>query len=385
MTEFIPFALPDIGDDEIAAVTEVLRSGWLTTGPRSKQLEQEFAATVGGRFGIALNSGTAALHLALEAIGVQPGDEVIVPTFTFAATAEVVRYMNATPVMVDVCGEDHEIDAECCQRAVTSKTKAIIPVHYAGQPGDLAALLELARTNGFRIVEDAAHSFPCQYRGRPIGSWGDVTCFSFYVTKTITTGEGGMAVTQDEALAERMRVMGLHGISKDAWKRYSAEGTWYYEIIAPGYKYNLTDIAAALGLAQLHRADQMLERRRAIAGAYARAFGGTDAVEVLRVNPDATHAWQLYVIKLREQALTIDRNRFIEELRGLGIGTSVHFIPLHMHPYYREKYGYRPEDFPVALDCYRRSISLPIYSRMTDEQVGRVVEAVTQLAGRHRR
>jgi dTDP-4-amino-4,6-dideoxygalactose transaminase len=385
MDDFIPFARPDIGDEEIAAVTAVLRSGWLTTGPRTKEFEQEFAHAVGARHAVAVNSCTAALHLALEAIGVRPGDEVIVPTLTFAATAEVVRYLNAKPVLVDVLSADHQIDPVCCQRALTPQTKAIIPVHFGGQSADLATLCELARAHGLRLVEDAAHSFPCLYRGRPIGAFGDVTCFSFYVTKTITTAEGGMAVTDDDGLAERMRVMALHGISKDAWKRYTAEGSWYYEIVAAGYKYNMTDLAAALGLAQLRRAVPMRDRRCAIAASYGSAFAVDEALEVLATNPDSTHARHLYVIKLVDGVLSIDRNRFIEELKAQGIGTSVHFIPLHLHPYYREAYGYRPEDFPVALDCYQRTISLPIYSRMTDHEVERVIAAVQRTTRQFRR
>lgn len=382
---FLPFAVPDITDAERTEVLAALDSGWITTGPRTKRFEAEFAARVGARHGIAVNSCTAAMHLALEAVGVGPGDEVIVPTTTFAATAEVVRYLGATPVLVDIRAADHCIDPAAVEKAVTPRTKAILPVHYAGRACDLGAILDVARSRKLVVVEDAAHAFPARWNGRPIGSVGDITCFSFYATKPITTGEGGMATTDRDDWAERMRIMSLHGISKDAWKRYTVEGSWYYEILAPGFKYNMTDVAAAMGLAQLARADEMLARRRQIARAYTAAFAANDALELLDPGPFDDHAWHLFVIRLRPATLAIDRARFIEELKVRGIGTSVHFIPLHLHPYYRDTYGYRPEAFPVALDCYRRSISLPIYSKMTDADVDRVTSAVLELSRTHRR
>jgi perosamine synthetase len=325
---------------------------------------------------VAVNSCTAALHLALEALGVAAGDEVIVPTLTFAATGEVVRYVGATPVLVDVRASDHQVDPAAVARAVTSRTRAVIPVHFGGQACDLDPILELARRQGLRVVEDAAHAFPASYGGKPIGTHGDAVCFSFYATKTITTGEGGMAVTADAALAERMRVMSLHGISKDAWKRYTAEGSWHYEIVAPGFKYNLTDMAAALGLVQLERASEMLARREDIAARYREVLAGAEALELPEVHEGRGHAWHLFVVRVRPERLRVDRGRFIEELKARGIGASVHFIPLHLHPYYRETYGLKPESLPVALDLYRRSISLPIYSAMTHADVERVVDAV---------
>ncbi|HOX43459.1 MAG TPA: DegT/DnrJ/EryC1/StrS family aminotransferase [Myxococcota bacterium] len=382
--EFLPFALPDITDQEKRAVMDALESNWVTTGPKTKELEAKFAAAVGGKHGIAMNSCTAALHLALEAIGVRAGDEVIVPTLTFAASAEVVRYLDAKPVLVDVLPGDHTMDPKAVERAITPKTKAIMPVHFGGQACDMDPIMELARARKIPVIEDAAHSFPTYYKGKMVGSIGDITCFSFYATKTITTGEGGMAVTNNDAWAERMRIMCLHGISKDAWKRYTAEGSWYYEIIAPGYKYNLTDIASALGLVQLSRVQEMLEKRRKIARAYTEAFKDNPAIELLDVRDFDSHAWHLFVIKLRDGVLSIDRNKFIEELKALGIGTSVHFIPLHMHPYYRDTYGYKPEDFPVALECFKRSISLPIYSKMTEADTARVLDAVSGLVKRFR-
>jgi perosamine synthetase len=306
------------------------------------------------------------------------------PTLTFAATAEVVRYFGATPVLVDVRARDHNLDPQAVARAIGPRTRAILPVHFAGVPADMDEVLALARPRGIAVVDDAAHSFPCEYRGRKVGTLADITCFSFYATKTITTGEGGAATTDDDRLAERMRIMSLHGISKDAWKRYTSEGSWYYEIVAPGYKYNLTDIASAIGLVQLERATEMLSRRRAIADRYDAAFQGETTLEVLARPTDRTHAHHLYVLKLRSAALTIDRARFIEELKARGIGASVHFIPLHLHPYYRELLRARPEDHPVALDLYSRSVSLPIYSRMSDGEVERVIGAVKDIVAKHR-
>jgi dTDP-4-amino-4,6-dideoxygalactose transaminase len=382
---FLPFALPDITDAEIGAVTDALRSGWITTGPRTKEFEKRFAEAVGATHAVAVNSCTAALHLALEALGVAAGDEVIVPTLTFAASAEVVRYLGAHPVLVDVLPGDHNLDPRKVEAAITPKTKAIIPVHFGGQACDLDAITAIAKKRGLKVIEDAAHAFPTRYRGKTVGAFGDVTCFSFYATKTLTTAEGGMATTENPELADRMRVMALHGISKDAWKRYTAEGSWYYEIVAPGYKYNMTDVAAAMGLAQLARAQEMLDRRRAIARRYAEAFSTNPCLELLEVRDEGEHAWHLFVIKLVDGTLSIDRNRCIEELKARGVGTSVHFIPLHIHPYYRETYGYKPDDFPVALDVYGRSISLPIYSKMGDADVNRVIEAVMDVIAAHRR
>lgn len=382
---FLPFALPDISEDEIASVVETLRSGWITTGPKTKELERRFAEATGAPQAVMVNSCTAALHLALEAVGVRAGDEVIVPTLTFAASAEVVRYFGATPVLVDVRPSDHNVSPEAVEAAMTPRTRAVIPVHFAGQACDMDEIGALARARGAAVVADSAHCFPGSYKGRNVGTLADVTCFSFYATKTMTTGEGGAAVTANPDWADRMRIMALHGISRDAWKRYSAEGSWYYEIVAPGYKYNLTDIAAALGLGQLARAEAMLSRRRAIAGAYDAAFGQLEALELPGRAADRTHAHHLYVLKLRPGLLSIDRDRLIEELKARGIGTSVHFIPLHLHPYYREAFGYVPEQLPVGLDLYRRSLSLPIYSRMKDAEVERVAATVRDVVEKFRR
>lgn len=377
---FLRFALPDITEREIEAVAAVLRSGWITTGPKTQELGQRFAAAVGGGEAVMLNSCTAALHLALEAIGLTAADEVIVPSLTFAATAEVVRYFGATPVLVDVRARDHNIDPDAIERALTPRTRAIVPVHFAGIPCDMDEIAALARARSLVVIDDAAHCFPCEYRGRPVGTLADITAFSFYATKTITTGEGGAAVTRNREWADRMRIMSLHGISKDAWKRYSAEGSWYYEIVAPGYKYNMTDIAAALGLVQLERATAMRDARRKIADAYDAAFARVPAFELIERPSDRGHAHHLYVLKLRRGAHRLDRGQLIEALKAKGIGTSVHFIPLHIHPYYREQFGYTPEQLPVALDLYQRSFSLPIYSAMTESDVARVIDAVLETA-----
>lgn len=381
----MPFARPDIGDREIEGVVEVLREGWLTTGRRVKQFESEFATAVGARHAIALTSCTAAMHLALEALHVAPGDEVIVPSLTFAATAEVVRYLGATPVLVDVRPDDHNIDPACVDAAWNKNTRAVMPVHFAGQPCDMDEIAGIASEHGGAIVADSAHCFPANYRGRPIGAVADVTCFSFYATKTITTGEGGAVVTNNEEWADRMRSMSLHGISRDAWKRYMADGDWYYEINAAGFKYNMTEIAGSLGLTQLARVAEMLSRRTSIAATYDRAFAGEDALELLKCHTDRDHSRQLYVIKLRTDLLTIGRDQFIEQLRSAGVSASVHFIPLHMHPYYRRTYGYTDDAVPNARNVYMRSISLPIFSAMTAEEISLVCEAVTTLVRRFRR
>lgn len=378
---FLPFALPDIDDSEFAEVKEALASGWVTTGPKTQQFEAEFAQAVGAKHAIAVNSCTAAMHLALEAIGLQRGDEVITTPYTFAATAEVIRYFDARPVLVDICPDDFNLNPALLEAAITPRSKAIIPIHIAGLPADLDGIQAVAQKHGLAVIEDAAHAFPTQYKGRMIGQISDFTCFSFYATKTITTGEGGMICTDNDAWAERCRIMALHGISKDAWKRYTAEGSWYYEIIAPGYKYNMTDVAAAMGLAQLRKAQTMWQRRCEIAQMYNQAFIGNPALEIPTDRPDSQHAWHLYMLRLNLAHLAVDRAQFVNALKERGIGSSVHFIPLHLHPYYRDTYGYQPDDFPVAYQQFQREISLPIYSKMRDSDVQRVIEAVTEIAG----
>ncbi len=380
---FLPFALPDTDDMEIDAVAEVISSGWLTTGAKTKQFEAEFARAVGAQHGVAVNSCTAAMHLVLEAVGVQAGDEVITTPYTFAASAEVVRYFNARPVLVDVDPLSLNIRPDLIEERITPRTKAIIPVHIAGLAADLDPIYEIAARHGLAVIEDAAHAFPSTYKGRMIGSaqHRDVrsaVCFSFYATKTITTGEGGMICTDDDAIADRCRIMALHGISRDAWKRYTAEGSWYYEIVAPGFKYNMTDVAAALGLVQLSKARTMWQRRCLIAERYNQAFAQASALSTPHDRNDSQHAWHLYMLRLNPGA-SISRDQMMNELKVRQIGASVHFIPLHLHPYYRQTYGFVPTDYPVAYAEYCREISLPIYSKMSDDDVDDVIAAVLDL------
>jgi dTDP-4-amino-4,6-dideoxygalactose transaminase len=385
--DYLPFARPSITEREKEAVLGVLDSGWLTTGPLSKAFEERFAEKVGSRHAVALNSATAALHLALEAMGVGPDDEVIVPTWTFAASAEVVAYRGARPVLVDVDAATLNATPEAIVAAVTPRTKAVIVVHVAGRPIEIERLVELLEPRGIGIVEDAAHAFPSRIGGpdgRYAGTFGTVGAYSFYATKTITTGEGGMLVTDDAAIADRARLMSLHGISRTAWNRYAASGSWYYEIEDVGFKYNMTDMAAALGLVQLDRAAELLEARRDLARRYTarlRESRVADLIEIPTDAPDGSHAWHLYVIRLALGGLRIDRGQVIEGLKELGIGTSVHFIPLHLHPYYKRQWGYRPEDCPVATAEYERVISLPLWPGMSHDDIDRVVSGLEAILG----
>lgn len=394
--QFIPFSIPWIGEEEIDAVVDCLRSGWLTSGPRVKQFESEFADFIGVRHAVALNSCTAALHLALEALDVQPGEEVIVPTMTFAATAEVVRYLDAKPVLIDCDPRTLNISVDAlesylhekCEHAAAglrnresgSRVRAIIPVHYGGLPCDMRPILDAANEFGLHVIEDAAHAFPATYQGHTIGTLSAAAAFSFYATKNLCTGEGGMLTTNDDHMAERARLMSLHGISKDAWLRYTVRGSWNYEIVEAGFKYNLTDIAAALGIVQLRRANELWKRRKQIARRFTSAFSRLPQLETPVESLDSEHGWHLYPIRLHLESLRIGRAQFIEELRSRGIGASVHFIPLHLHPYYRENFGYLPGDLPVAAREYERIISLPFYPRMSDVHVDRVIDAVTEIA-----
>lgn len=381
----IPFHKPYITDDEIAGVVEALKSGWLTMGPKTLKFEEEFSSFLGSRHSISLSSCTAALHLALKVIGLDRDDEVIVPTTTFTSTAEVVCYFGAKPVIVDVEKDTHNIDVSEIERAVTDRTRAIIPVHFAGQPCDMDEILDIAGQRGLKVIEDAAHAVPAKYKDRYIGTIGDMTCFSFYATKTLTTGEGGMITTGNDEWAERLRSIRQHGISKDAWKRYSKEGSWYYEVLEAGYKYNMTDIQASLGLAQLKKQQWMLAERNRIADAYTEAFKHSDLIGVPHVKAQRSSAWHLYIIKLNTEALKTDRAGFIEELKALGIGASVHFIPLHRHPFYRDTFACNEKDFPNAEWVYERSVSLPVYPGMTDEEVDYVIGAVIGVAVKNRR
>lgn len=372
---FLPFSPPMIGEEEIAEVVDTLRSDWITTGPKTKRFEEEFASYLGAPAALALNSCTAALHTALVTLGVGPGDEVITTPMTFAASVNVIEHVGARPVLVDVEPDTLNIDPLQIERALTPRTRAILPVHYAGHPVDLDAIFELARPRGIIVLEDAAHALPASYKGRRIGSSGNPVAFSFYATKNLTTAEGGM-LTGDPEFIERARVLSLHGMSRDAWKRYDKGGSWYYEVVAPGFKYNMTDIQASLGLWQLRKLEAFQRRRREVVKKYNEAFQQVEALETPVERPEVEHAWHLYVLRLRLEALRIDRNRFIDELKARNIGTSVHFIPIHLHPYYRDKYGYKPVDFPVAYANYQRMLSLPLNPRLTDEDVADVIEAV---------
>ena len=381
----MPFHRPSIAEDDISEVVDTLRSGWLTTGPKVARFQREFAGAVNARHAIALNSGTAALHLALEAVGVTTGDEVIIPAYTFTATGEVVTYLGARPVLADCRPDTLNLDRRTVEPKLSKRTKAILPVHIAGQVCDMEPLLELARANGLAVIEDAAHALPASYKGRMVGAIGDVTAFSFYATKTITTGEGGMVTTDRDDYAARMKLMSLHGLSGDAWNRYSARGHWYYEVTDFGFKYNMTDVAAALGLSQLQRMAAFHRRREQIARRYSDAFGDLDACSVPHDAGLGTHAWHLYILQLNVNALRIGRDDVIERLRESGVGTSVHFIPLNLHPVYQRTFGYAPGEFPNAEAAFARAISLPIYPAMTDGDVNHVIDALRSTLRESRR
>jgi len=381
--KFLPFALPEIGEDEIAEVVSALRSGWVTSGPKTKQFESDFAEYLGGGLeAIAVNSATAGLHLGLEAMGIGPGDEVITTTHTFTATAEVIRYMGADPVFVDVDEATLCIDVDAVALAITLRTKAIIPVHFAGRSAEMSCLLALAKQHGLKVMEDAAHALPTTCNGRLIGTLdSDVTVFSFYANKTITTGEGGMLVTRDPELAKRARVMRLHGINHDAFDRFTSRApSWYYEIVAPGFKYNMTDIAASMGIHQLKKANAFQQKRAHIAALYDKALEGLPIICPPLASEGDIHAWHLYVTQLSNEA-QVTRDVFIERLFAQGIGCSVHYIPLHLQPYWRDTYRLTPGMFPVSQRVYERTVSLPIYTRMTDADVTRVVAAVKVALG----
>lgn len=384
---FLPFALPEIGEEEIAEVVNTLKSGWVTTGPKAKQFEAAFAAFLTQNAEdsqlecIAVNSATAGLHLALEALGIGPGDEVITTTHTFTATAEVVRYLGADVVLVDIDPATLNIDVAAIEAAITPRTKAIVPVHYAGLAVDMLAVLDIARKHGLRVVEDAAHALPTTLEKELIGTLGsDATVFSFYANKTMTTGEGGMLVTRHAELAKRAKVMRLHGMNRDAFDRFTAKvPSWYYEIVAPGFKYNLTDIAAALGLHQLKRLPAFQTRREQIAAAYDAAFADLPLILPPQAPEGDTHSWHLYVLRLADDC-ALERDVFIERMYAKGIGCSVHYIPLHLHPYWRDRYGLTPEQFPHSQKAYERMLSIPLYTAMTDADVQRVIAAVREIA-----
>ena len=383
MTEqaFIPFARPDIGEDEIAAVAHAMRSGWVTTGPETRAFEQEFADYLGGGVqAIAVNSATAGLHLALEAIGIGPGDEVIAPTLTFTATTEVIRYLGADPVLVDCDPVTLNIDVTKIEAAITPRTKAILPVHYGGLACDMDAIFAIARKHGLRVIEDAAHALPTTYKGTLVGQLpSDVAVFSFYANKTMTTGEGGMVVTKHADLAARMKIMRLHGISRDAFDRFTSKTpAWYYEIVAPGFKYNMTDMAGALGRVQLKRLPAFVQRRQQLAQRYLEALQDLPLILPAAAPAGDTHAWHLFVLRLTDAA-KVSRDAVIQQLSDAGIGTSVHYVPLHRQPYWRDRYGLAPEQFPQADKAYQRMFSIPLFTAMSDADQERIIAALRQI------
>jgi dTDP-4-amino-4,6-dideoxygalactose transaminase len=402
----VPFFRPDISEAEVDEVVQALRSGWLTTGPRVRRFEEEFAAAVGGSHAVAVNSCTAALHLAVEALGLKAGEAVLVPTMTFAASAEVIRYLGAIPVLVDCDPVTLNMDLSDAARRLAdlsagrlpasiprgSRAVGVIPVHVGGWMMDTDALGAWAEARRLWVVEDAAHAFPASWRRGPDGPWrrcgektAAVSCFSFYANKTITTGEGGMAITEDADIARRMRMMSLHGLSQDAWDRYSGGRSWDYRIVAPGFKYNLTDLAAAIGIQQLARAEAMRRQREEVAERFLAAFEDVEELELPAHGTDRIHSWHLFPIRLRLDRLSADRNTFLDELKEKGVGCSVHWRPLHLHPYYQETFGWRPEDLPVATAVWERLISLPLFPGMTAEEIGHVIETVKGLCGRYAR
>jgi dTDP-4-amino-4,6-dideoxygalactose transaminase len=381
----IPFHKPYITEDEVTAVVSALQSGWITMGPATLEFENRFKEYIGCKNAVSANSCTACLHLALKAINLAEGEEVLVPAITFTATAEVITYFNARPVLIDIDIHTGNIDFSKIEAKITGKTRAIMPVHYAGQPCDMEEIVSIAKKYNLCVIEDAAHAVPAWYRQQKIGTIGDMTCFSFYATKPLTTGEGGMVTTENDEWSERIKILRLHGISQDAWKRYSKEGNWFYEVIEAGYKYNLTDLQAAIGLSQLRKIDWMWQRRKAIARHYTDAFQSVEALMTPYVKPDRDSSWHLYVLRLNLQTLKIERNQFVEELKKRGVLTSVHFIPLYRHPFYRNAYSYSTDGFDGSEWFYERVISLPIYPGMTDTQVYTVIDIVRELATRYKK
>ncbi len=382
--EFLPAFRPFLEAAELREVIDTLESDWITTGPKTHTFEEQFKEYVGSRFAVAVSSCTAALHLSLAASGIGPGDEVITSPLTFAATSNVIIHQGAKPTFADIDRKTNNIAPESVEEKLTEQTKAIIPVHYAGHPCEMDEIDRIAKEHDLLIIEDAAHALAASYKNRTIGTLGDATCFSFYATKNITTAEGGMLTTNDEKLAQRARILSLHGISTDAWKRYASRGSWYYEVMYPGYKYNMTDIQAAIGIHQLKRLPEMQKRREEIAKAYNDAFGNTEGIIIPMSRPYVRHAWHLYAIQVNTNVLKANRDTVIDALKARNIGTSVHFIPLHLHPYYRSQYGYKRGDFPNAEHFFDREISLPLYPRMTDDDVEDVITAVKHVTNEYK-
>ena len=383
--EFLAYGLPLIEEDDIAEVVDSLRSNWITKGPKTNEFEKQFAEYIGVKHAIAVNSCTAGLHLSLVAAGLGAGDEVITTPMTFASSANVIIHTGATPIFADIDPVTMNIDVNEIRKKITPRTKAIIPVHIAGHPCELDEIMELAREHNLFVLEDAAHAVYTQYKGKLIGSTGNATAFSFYATKNLATGEGGMVTTDDDTLAEKIRIMSSHGMSRNAWNRYTATGSWYYEVLYPGFKYNMTDIQAALGITQLAKLERMQGIRLEIAERFNEEFSKMPELEIPVTKDYARHAWHLYILKLNLEKLSIDRTEFIEELKKEQIGTSVHFIPLPMHPYYRDTFGFKKGDFPQAETTFERIISLPLYPKMSKQDTEDVIEAVQRIVGRFRK
>lgn len=377
--DFLQFHKPFISEEEVDEIVDTVRSGWIGMGPKTIKFENNFSEYIGVNKSVAVSSWTAAGHLTLEAFGLKAGDEVIVPTMTFPATAEIVCYFSAKPVFVDVEENTLNMSLEALEKAITPKTKVVIPVHYAGQPCDLDEVHEIAQKYKLKVFEDAAHALPALYKGKKIGTISEVTCFSFYATKTLSTGEGGMICTNDEEIAERCTIMRLHGINRDAWKRYTESGSWYYEVVAPGYKYNFTDLQASLGLPQLKKIDAMWESRKRIASKYTEALKDLDTIQLHTLKPDRESSLHLFPIRLHLDRLTKNRAQLINELRNLNIGVGVHFMPVHQHLYYSESFNLRDEDYPIATAVFPRLISLPIYPGMKDESVDKVIDVLIDM------
>ncbi len=380
----IPFHRAYISDDEINAVSEVLRSGWLTMGEKTFEFERNFSAYTGAKNSIAVNSCTAALHLALKVAGINPGDEVIIPAMTFIATWEIITYLGAIPVLADVNRDSFTIDPSDVERKITGRTRAIIPVHYGGECCDMDNIMGIARKLGLHVIEDAAHSLPTYYKGKMVGTIGDLTCFSFYATKTITTGEGGMITTSDDDWAERITRLRLHGITKDAWNRYSDKGSWQYDVSEPGYKYNITDIASAIGIEQLKKCDELNSLRHEIAAKYNNAFSGSELIQTWGVRDFNECAWHLFPVRINTAALSINRDEFIVKLKDAGISTSVHYIPLYRFSCFRDS-GFTEKDFPACEDIFAREVSLPIYPGMTEAETDYVIEKVLEILKNNKR
>ncbi len=381
----VPYFKPSIGPEEISAVVATLHTDWLTAGPQVAQFEKDFAAFTGARFAIAVDSATRALHLSLEALGVRPGDDVLVPTMTFASAVAVVIHLGACPVFVDCDPETLTMDPDDLERRITPGSKVVMPMHYAGHPCEMDRIHAIAQQHKLRVLEDAAHALPAQYAGKMVGSISDVTCFSFYATKTMTTGEGGMITTSDEKLAKRMRLMAYHGIDRDIPTQTGNRRWWRYDVIQPGYKANMSDIAAAIGIHQLKRLPEFWKQREECAAVYEAGLHAGGAVRAMPHETGIRPAWHMYVVQLDPERLTVHRDAFCDELDRVGVGNSVHYMPLHMHSYYRDKLGHKPEDFPQAAAAYERIISLPLYPGLEQEHQEYVLQMVAKIAKQHAR